>query len=79
VQRNSLYGAGLASGDVSLFKTVHFTERFGAELRAEIYNITNTPQFQNPDSFLGDANFSLVSATRLASERQMQMAVRFLF
>ena len=79
VQRNSLYGPGLASGDVSLFKTLHFTERFGTELRAEVYNITNTPQFQNPDTYLGDANFGLVSATRLASERQMQMAVRFVF
>jgi hypothetical protein len=79
VQRNSLYGPGVASGDVSLFKTLHLTERFGAELRAEVYNVTNTPQFQNPDTNPQDANFGLVSATRLASERQMQMAVRFLF
>jgi hypothetical protein len=79
VGRNSIYGPGLAEGDVSLFKTLHFTERFGTELRAEVFNVTNTPQFTNPDTNPGDGNFGRVSGTRLASERQMQMAVRFLF
>lgn len=79
VGRNSLYGPGLAEGDVSLFKTLHFTERFGTELRAEVYNVTNTPQFTNPDTNPNDGNFGRVSGTRLASERQMQMAVRFVF
>ena len=79
LQRNSIYGPGLASGDVSLFKTLHLTERFGAELRAEVYNVTNTPQFTNPDTNPTDGNFGRISGTRLASERQMQMAVRFVF
>jgi len=79
VARNSLYGPGFATGDVSLFKTLHFTDRFGTELRAEVYNVTNTPQFTNPSGNPSDGNFGRVSATRLASERQMQMAVRFLF
>ena len=79
VQRNSLYGPGLASGDVSLFKTLKLTERFSTELRAEVYNVTNTPAFTNPDTNPADANFGRITGTRLASERQMQMAVRFLF
>lgn len=79
VGRDSLFGPGLASGDVSLFKTVPVTERFKTELRAEVYNITNTPQFQNPDANVPDANFGRITATRLASERQMQMAVRLVF
>ena len=92
--RNAFYGPGLASGDVSLFKTLHFTERFGTELRAEIFNVTNTPQFTNPDSNPADGkknadgsytisatsgSFGRVTGSRQASERQMQMAVRFLF
>lgn len=91
--RNEFYGPGLASGDVSLFKTLHLTERFGAELRAEVFNVTNTPQFTNPDSNVSDAahdtttntystattTFGRITGTRQASERQMQMAVRFLF
>ena len=77
--RNEFYGPGLAEGDVSLFKTLSLTERFKTELRAEVYNVTNTPQFTNPDSNPQDANFGKILGTREYSERQMQMAVRFLF
>lgn len=77
--RNGLYGPGLASGDVSIFKNLALTERVKTELRAEAFNITNTPQFTNPDSNVGDGNFGLISGTRQYSERQLQMAVRFTF
>lgn len=77
--RNQFFGPGSASGDVSLFKTLHFTERFSTELRAEVYNVTNTPQFTNPDGNPNDGTFGRVTATREYSERQMQMAIRFLF
>ena len=42
-------------------------------------SVTNTPAFTNPDTNPADANFGRITGTRLASERQMQMAVRFLF
>ena len=77
--RNGVYGPGLVSGDVSVFKNLNVTERVKAELRAEAFNITNTPQFTNPDSNVGDGNFGQISATRQYSERQLQMAVRFTF
>jgi hypothetical protein len=79
VARNYLHGPGLATGDVSIFKTVPLTERFKAELRAEGFNVTNTPQFTNPDGNPQDGNFGRVTGTREASERQLQMAVRILF
>ena len=77
--RNQFYGPGLAEGDVSLFKTLHFTDLFATELRAEVYNVTNTPQFTNPDTNLSDGTFGQITGTREYSERQMQMAVRFTF
>ncbi len=77
--RNAFFGPGLAEGDVSLFKNVSLTERIKMELRAEVFNVTNTPQFTNPDGNIQDGNFGRVTATRQASERQMQMAVRFTF
>jgi hypothetical protein len=77
--RNGFYGPELAEGDVSLFKTLHLTDRLGAELRAEIYNVTNTPQFTNPDANILDGTFGQITGTREYSERQMQMAVRFTF
>ena len=79
IGRNSVFGPGFASGDVSLFKTLHLTDRFSSEFRAEAFNITNTPQFQNPDGYTTDANFGSVTATRQYSSRQLQMAIRFLF
>ncbi len=79
IGRNSIYGPGFAQGDVSLFKTLHFTDRFSTELRAESFNITNTPQFQNPDAYTTDGNFGHITATRQYSERQLQMAIRLLF
>lgn len=77
--RNQFYGPGSKAGDVSLFKTVGFTERFKTELRAEIFNVTNTAQFTNPTANPTDGNFGRITGTRNASERQMQMAIRFLF
>jgi hypothetical protein len=79
IGRNSVYGPGFAQGDVSMFKTLHFTDRFSSELRAEAFNVTNTPQFQNPDSYTTDGNFGHITATRQYSERQLQMAIRLLF
>jgi len=58
---------------------MHFTERFATELRAEVYNVTNTPQYTNPDANIIDGTFGQITGTREYSERQMQMAVRFLF
>jgi hypothetical protein len=79
IGRNALHGPGIASGDVSIFKTVPVGDRVKAELRAEAFNITNTPQFTNPDANVGDGNFGRINATRQYSERQLQMAVRFTF
>jgi hypothetical protein len=79
IGRNAVFGPGFAEGDVSMFKTLHLTDRFSSELRAEAFNITNTPQFQNPDAYTTDANFGHITATRQYTNRQLQMAVRFLF
>jgi len=79
VGRNAIYGPGYVQGDVSIFKTLTLTQRLKTELRAEAFNITNTPQFTNPDGNPTDGNFGFVTGTRQASERQLQMAVRILF
>ena len=49
------------------------------QLRAEIYNITNTPSFQNPSGALGSAAFGSISSTGNAPPRQMQFAAKVLF
>ena len=77
--RNAFFGPGFHSGDVSLFKNVSLTERAKMQLRAEVFNVTNTAAFTNPDGNIQDGNFGQVTSTRNFSERQMQMAVRFTF
>jgi hypothetical protein len=40
-----LRGPGMANVDFSMFKTFDLSERFKAQFRAEVFNLTNTPQF----------------------------------
>jgi hypothetical protein len=48
--KNAFPGPGTHTWDFSLSKNISFTERFKTELRAQVYNLTNTPQFSNPDT-----------------------------
>ena len=41
--RNSLRGPGYVSLDLALFKNIAVTERFRLQLRAESFNVLNTP------------------------------------
>ncbi len=43
-----LRGPGYAEHDAVFFKTVRIAERVGFELRAEVHNLPNTPQWGNP-------------------------------
>src|SRR4029077_174402 len=45
VGRNTLFGPGRAQLDFSAFKMFPVTERVRLQFRAEIFNITNTPNF----------------------------------
>jgi hypothetical protein len=59
VGRNTLRGPGVFNLDASLFRNFKLTERFGLQFRTEVFNLTNTPAFNNPG-----ANVS--SPTRMA-------------
>jgi hypothetical protein len=48
--------------DASIFRKIRLSERFNLELRSEWFSATNTPQFQRPDTTLGDAGFGLISS-----------------
>ena len=49
---NTNYGPPLRNLDFSIFKDFAFTERVRLQFRAEVFNLTNTPQFNFPDSGL---------------------------
>jgi hypothetical protein len=77
--RDTIYGPGERAADVSLQKNIQFTEKYVLELHADAFNITNTPQFTNPDGTLTDANYGKVTSTQLDSQRELQLAARFTF
>jgi Carboxypeptidase regulatory-like domain len=84
--RNSIYGPGYHSWDMGMMKDFKMTERFKLEFRADVFNILNHPQFTN-SSYSGNISTATVSGTnyfgtaqaRLASEREMQFALRITF
>ena len=50
-ERNgALYGPHTRRADMSIFKNFNVTEKVSAQFRAEVYNISNTPNFQPPGS-----------------------------
>jgi hypothetical protein len=48
--RNTLTGPGLVNLNLSLFRTMSLTERLRMEFKAEAFNFTNTPHFNNPNA-----------------------------
>lgn len=77
--RNVLIGPGFRTVDLSLFKTFTLTERFKLEFRAEAFNLTNSPVFNNPNTDITAGNFGQITGTVLGTERQLQGALRLFF
>lgn len=67
--------------DLSFFKNIKFGTdgRYGVQFRAEGFNITNTPQWGQPNNTQGDPNFGRIFSTQSGTERKLQMALRFFF
>ena len=77
--RNQIFGPGYRDVDLSVQKNLHFTERFTLELHADAFNVMNTPQFTNPDGNFNDSNFGKVTGVRQYTNREIQLAARFVF
>lgn len=76
--RNHLRGPGTNNLDFAMFKSFSFRDiaQF-AQFRAELFNITNHPQFFLPNRFVDSPQFGTVSRARDA--RQIQLSLRFSF
>lgn len=76
--RNILRGPGVVNMDVGLFRTFSFNERIGLQFRAEAFNVSNTPHFNNPSSNVNAANFMTISSA-LDDQRTMRFGLRLQF
>jgi len=73
----SIRGPGYTNLDGSLFKRIRFTERIGGELRVDALNVTNTPNFNNPNGEFLNAQFGQV--TGAFGERLVRFGARITF
>jgi hypothetical protein len=77
--RNLLRGPGLANLDLSLFRKFPLTERLNLEFRAEAFNFTNTPHFNNPSADASNPSNFLIISSALTDERQFRFGLRLGF
>jgi hypothetical protein len=82
--RNAFPGPGTYNWDTSLVKNITISERVTTQLRAQVYNLLNTPQFQNPDTNYKDTStvngFGTLFSTRVSPpNRELELAIRVSF
>jgi hypothetical protein len=65
--------------DFSLFKAVTVHERFNVQFRAEAFNATNSPQFNNPSTSLNATSAGVVTLTQVNDPRNIQLSLRVRF
>jgi hypothetical protein len=73
--RNPVRGPAYRDGDFALVKHTNVHELFDVELRAELFNVTNTPAFSQPNGSVGAAAFGTITSTT-TDPRVAQFAIR---
>jgi len=84
--RNILLGPHTAQLDVSLFKDIEIRRdaKVRGQFRAEAFNVTNTPQLNNPANVIGTADAGTISnagspGSFARTQRQLQLSLRIAF
>jgi hypothetical protein len=75
--RNSAWGPGLFTVDLSLVKRVPLGQRRYADLRLEAFNLLDRTNYMDPGSTWGSSTFGVIS--NAFDKRVVQVAVRFAF
>ncbi len=76
--RGSLRGPAFYNTDFSVFKDFKIKERGQLQLRGEIFNLFNTPQFALPNNLVDTSTAGQITST-LHESRQIQVSVNFSF
>jgi hypothetical protein len=82
--RNVVIGPAFHDVDLSVIKNIRPASRIAAQLRADIFDLFNHPNFGPPGNVVGSPTFGKITRTRLptgeaGSSRQIQLAVRLSF
>jgi hypothetical protein len=75
--RNPVRGPSYRDVDIALARRIPIAGPRAIELRGEIFNLLNTPNFGAPNAVAGAANFGTV--TSALDPRVAQLAVKFIF
>ncbi|MGH9326290.1 MAG: carboxypeptidase regulatory-like domain-containing protein, partial [Terriglobia bacterium] len=77
VGRNTLIGPGTFNVDFAIHRTFSLSERFKLQYRAELFNLLNNTQLNNPATELIDRTFGQITSAR--DPRIIQMALKLTF
>jgi Carboxypeptidase regulatory-like domain/TonB dependent receptor-like, beta-barrel len=61
--RNQFRGPGIFGIDLSLFRDFKVTERVTFQFQTNVFGLTNTPRFSNPNSTVGSTTFGAITST----------------
>jgi hypothetical protein len=75
--RNPVRGPAYRNADLVLIKRIYFGETRNVELRAEVFNVTNTPPLAAPNVVLGTPEFGSITAA--GDPRVFQLGVKLNF
>jgi hypothetical protein len=71
-------GPGLGNLDFSIFKNIRIAEGRSVQFRSEVFNLTNTPEFEVPDTALQSPTFGKILSQR-NRPRQIQFGLKIIF
>ncbi len=90
--RNALRGPGFQKADLALFRDFKITERMVLQFKAEAFNFTNTPRFNNPSANVSSmtvnpttgaitnvGGFMAITSAFDGSERRFRFGMRLSF
>ena len=75
--RNPVRGPGYRNLDLALVRRVPLPRQTALELRAEVFNVTNTPPLGAPNTTVGSAAFGTI--TTAGDPRVIQLAAKLRF
>jgi hypothetical protein len=76
-EKGMIEGPHLYTWDLSLQKKFPVTARVRVGLRAEIFNLFNRVNFQNPENTVTSSNFGKISSTRPPRQTQLSLRVEW--